>query len=48
MMIDGLINISSGQTQRVEFMKTVFEQRKVPESLSEKDVHSLASVLKVK
>lgn len=29
-------------------MKTLFEQRKVPGSLSEKDVHSIASVLKVK
>ena len=29
-------------------MKNLFEQRKIPASIAEKDVHSLASVLKVK
>lgn len=38
----------SGQSARVEFMKQLFKQGKYPESLTEKDVHSLASVLKVK
>ena len=28
-------------------MKNLFEQRKVPTSITEKEVHSLASVLKV-
>ena len=37
----------SGQSGRVEAMKQMFEQGNVPDNISEKDVHSLASVLKV-
>ena len=38
----------TGQAARVEFIKRIFEKGKVPECLTEKDVHSVASVLKVK
>ena len=40
--------IIAGQIAVVESLKTIFEQRKIPASIAEKDVHSLASVLKVK
>ena len=41
-------HLIAGQTAVVESMKNIFEQRKIPASIAEKDVHSLASVLKVK
>ena len=38
---------ASGQTARVELMKQTFCAGGLPEHLTEKDVHSVASVLKV-
>ena len=38
---------STGQAALVESMKNLFEQRKVPATITEKEIHSLASVLKV-
>ena len=38
---------ASGQTARVELMKQTFCAGGLPEHVTEKDVHSVASVLKV-
>ena len=40
-------NTASGQTARVELMKQTFCLGGLPEHVTEKDVHSVASVLKV-
>ena len=42
-----ITNTASGQTARVELMKQTFCLGGLPEHVTEKDVHSVASVLKV-
>ena len=42
------LQFDAGQSGKVELIKQLFEQGKYPEFLTEKDIHSLASVLKVK
>ena len=42
-----ITNTASGQTGRVELMKQTFCLGGLPDHVTEKDVHSVASVLKV-
>ena len=42
-----ITNTASGQTARVELMKQTFCLGGLPDHVTEKDVHSVASVLKV-
>ena len=46
-LITNNTNTASGQTARVELMKQTFCLGGLPEHVTEKDVHSVASVLKV-